>query len=123
MIPSLSPSKSPDFLAAPLRASARTLNAVAAFVRAAWKARRHRRDVARLLHLDDTGLADIGLTRADVAWALAGAPFDDPSTRLRVMAVERRAARRAMVREGLAGLAGERGVPRPSPVRIRDTIA
>lgn len=119
MASSMSSSKSPvtvAVLAAALRAN---LNAAVAFVRATWKARRHRRDVGRLLHLDDVALADIGLARGDVCAALAGSPFDDPSSRLRILAVERRAARRAQVREWLE----ERSVtPRgvaPSPDRVR----
>lgn len=100
MAPSMSSSsKSPvtvAVLAAALRAN---VNAAVTFARTTWKARRHRRDVGRLLHLDDVALADIGLVRGDVFAALAGSPFDDPSSRLRIIAVERRAARRAQVRE------------------------
>lgn len=95
----MSSSKRHPIVAVLVRAAAANLNAVVAFVRATWKARRHRRDVARLLAFDDHALADIGLTRGDVLVCLAGSSFDDPSTRLRVLAVERRAARRAQARE------------------------
>lgn len=99
MIPSASPSKS---LAVSVRLAVVTAaNAAVAFVRAAWKARRHRRVVGELLAFDDHALRDIGLTRGDVAAALADAPFRDPSVRLRIFAVERRASRRGLARERL----------------------
>jgi len=93
--------KSPAPLAMLANAVRTNAGVVVAFVRATWKARRHRRDVVRLLQLDDHGLADIGLTRGDVVAVLAGSTFDDPSTRLRILAVERRAGRRAQARERL----------------------
>ena len=93
--------KSPAPLAVLARAFRANAGIVVAFVRATWKARRHRRDVVRLLQLDDHGLADIGLTRGDVVAVLGGSAFDDPSTRLRILAVERRAGRRAQARERL----------------------
>lgn len=99
MISSLSSSKSPIRVAVLLAAAGANLNAAVAFVRAAWKARRHRHEVTRLLAFDDHALRDIGLTRGDVLVSLAGPAFDDPSTRLRILAVERRAARRARSRE------------------------
>lgn len=75
----------------------------ASFVRAAWISRRNRREVAWLLHLDDHMLADIGLTHGDVVASLIATEpmFGDPSTRLRVLAVERRAGLRAQARERL----------------------
>lgn len=106
--PMSSSSKRPVTVAVPvaaLRAAAyAAVNAAVAFVRATWKARRHRRDVASLLHFDDHGLADIGLTRGDVVASLTGPLFDDPSTRLRILAVERRAAQRAQARDRLIAL-------------------
>lgn len=101
----MSPSPSHPIAAFPVRAFVAYLNAVGAFVRATWKARRHRREVVLLLAFDDHALADIGLTRGDVHVCLAGPVFDDPSTRLRVLAVERRAARRAQAREHVEHLA------------------
>ena len=95
----MSPSKRPvtiAVLAAALRAG---VYAAVAFVRTTWKARRNRRAVAGLLQFDDHALADIGLTRGDVAAVLSGPVFEDPSSRLRILAVERRAAKRAQVRE------------------------
>lgn len=92
------PSTAKPALVAVLAASARAfVNAAGIIVRSTWKAWRNRREVERLLHLDDHGLADIGLKRGDVTAALAGPLIDDPSTRLRVWAVERRAARRAQL--------------------------
>jgi uncharacterized protein YjiS (DUF1127 family) len=99
MISPMSFSKSPVRVAVLFRAVRANLNAAVAFVRAAWNARRHRHEVTRLLAFDDHALRDIGLTRGDVLVSLAGPVFDDPSTRLRILAVERRAARRARARE------------------------
>ena len=48
-----------------------------------------------LYRLDDRMLADIGLTRADVESALLEPVWRDPTRRLAVIAVERRAAMRA----------------------------
>ena len=115
-----SPVSSPkrhSFVAVHVRAFAANLNAAVAFVRATWKARRHRREVERLLAFDDHALADIGLTRGDIHVCLAGSLFEDPSTRLRVLAVERRAGRRAQMREIAAAYANER----PQPVSTRQT--
>ena len=99
MSPSLSPSKPPVTVAVVLRALRAGANAVATRVRAAWTARRHRREVANLLVFDERALRDIGLTRGDILVCLAGPTFDDPSTRLRILAVERRAGRRAQLAE------------------------
>lgn len=79
---------------------------VAAFVRTTWRAHVNRRAVNELLSFDDRALADIGITRADVAAVLSTQLFDDPSTRLRILAVERRAARRAQRREWIRDEAG-----------------
>lgn len=102
-------------LARALRAAA---NATVAFVRATWKARRHRREVIGLLHFDDRALADIGLTRGDLHAVLATSLFEDPSTRLRVLAVERRAARRAAARENLAACSVAPVRPVPSRASV-----
>ena len=59
---------------------------------ASW--RQHRRDAALLARADDRMLADIGLTRGDVYDALSGAPWNDPTSLLRVRALERRLSRR-----------------------------
>ena len=76
----------------------------AALVGKAWTLHRHRRAVRELWRVDDHMLRDIGLTRGDVAAALS-LPLDkDPSTRLRVLAVERRAAHRAQRREAIAAV-------------------
>jgi uncharacterized protein YjiS (DUF1127 family) len=107
-------SKSLVIVAVLVRALAANTNAAVAFVRAAWKARRHRREVGRLLALDDHGLRDIGLTRADVLLSLAGPAFADPSTRLRILAVERRASRRAGLREWKA--ATDEVAPKSEPM-------
>ena len=68
----------------------------------AWMRYRIRRAVRELLAFDDRMLADIGLMRGDVTAALAGPVTVAPSTRLRILAVERRAGSRAPRREVLA---------------------
>jgi uncharacterized protein YjiS (DUF1127 family) len=74
------------------------------FVRlaAAWRAARNRRSVGKLLDWDNRMLSDIGLTPGDVRSALASPMGDDPSYRLGVLSVERRAAFRANAAERLA---------------------
>ncbi|SHO64209.1 protein of unknown function [Pseudoxanthobacter soli DSM 19599] len=69
--------------------------AIAAFLEAA----RNRREARALLTMDDCMLRDIGITRGDVHSALASAPRRDPTARLRILAVERRAAAKAALRE------------------------
>jgi hypothetical protein len=64
----------------------------------------NRGDVLRMLDMDDRMLRDIGITRADITSSLAGPYSCDPSTRLRIFAVERRAGVRAQARERLAAL-------------------
>ncbi len=66
---------------------------------ATWRSVRNRRSVASLLEWDDRMLGDIGLTAGDVRSALASPLGDDPSYRLGVMSVERRAAFRATAQE------------------------
>jgi uncharacterized protein YjiS (DUF1127 family) len=66
---------------------------------AAWRAMRNRRAVARLVEWDAAMLRDIGLTEGDVRSALATPFGDDPSYRLGVLSVERRAAFQATARE------------------------
>lgn len=65
------------------------------FVVAFGKALMGRREVTQLLELDDRMLKDIGLSRSDVAGALASAWANDPSILLRLRSVERRALQRA----------------------------
>lgn len=53
----------------------------------------NRRAIYKLSLLDDRHLQDIGLTRADVTWAL-GLPMDvDPSTELNALVERKRAAK------------------------------
>lgn len=62
-----------------------TASAFAAAGRAianAWKVRRNRREIRQLLEFDDHMLADIGLSRSDVVYAVLSDRFDDPSGRL-----------------------------------------
>jgi uncharacterized protein YjiS (DUF1127 family) len=85
---------------------------------------RHRRAVRDLWRLDDHMLRDIGLTRGDVASALASPMGTDPTTRLRILAVERRAAHRAQRREAIAEAQGGRpldGAPGRTPTADRQT--
>lgn len=87
-------------------------------VKAMVRAWQNRRDVRALLEFDDRMLADIGLTRTDVTSALASPPDVDPSRRLRVIAVERRAAHRAQARERIAEVANSIGDPVADPSRM-----
>jgi uncharacterized protein YjiS (DUF1127 family) len=75
--------------------------ATAAIARVAglWRAARNRRSVARLLDWDDRMLRDIGLTAGDVRAVMALPASEDPSTRLGMLAGERRAAIRAQALE------------------------
>jgi uncharacterized protein YjiS (DUF1127 family) len=56
--------------------------ALGALLRAAWRRRRNRRVVAGLLEMDDHILADIGVTRSDIAIALSRQDIRDPSVQL-----------------------------------------
>jgi uncharacterized protein YjiS (DUF1127 family) len=67
---------------------------------ATWTALRNRRQVRRLADLDDHLLADIGLTRDDVAAAATVPIHEDPTRRLAATA-------------GMRGQAGECIVLRP----------
>jgi uncharacterized protein YjiS (DUF1127 family) len=77
-----------------------------------YLAMRNRREVAALLAADPGMLRDLGLTPMDVSCALAEPVWRDPSARLLVWSIERRAAQRAQLRDNLAGLARDpvRGV-------------
>lgn len=68
------------------------------------RATRNRFDVLQMLEMDDRMLRDIGLTRCDVTSALSSPVMIDPTTRLRIFAVERRAGNRAQARERQAEL-------------------
>ncbi|MBP0652039.1 DUF1127 domain-containing protein, partial [Mycobacterium tuberculosis] len=65
---------------------------------------RNRRSAASLMHLDSRLLADIGLTRRDVAVSLRGP--QDPSRYLQHLAEERRAGARRLAEERLARVLG-----------------
>jgi uncharacterized protein YjiS (DUF1127 family) len=56
----------------------------------AVRARRHRREAVALAKLDRRMLADIGITRADVADAFSEPFWEDPTALLRERAIERR---------------------------------
>ncbi|WP_246251613.1 DUF1127 domain-containing protein [Ancylobacter pratisalsi] len=64
-----------------------------------FKAFGRRRLIAELGEFDDHMLRDIGLTRSDLRDASSGPVWQDPTSVLVVRAVERRASRRALVRE------------------------
>lgn len=75
----------------------------------------NRRTALEMMHFDERMLKDIGLTRADVHASIIEPMGADPTVRMRVLAVERRAANRALAAERLAGLRAEeaaRGVER-----------
>lgn len=121
----MSRSKSSLVSAVLAAASGAAVTAVANLGRA-WTAHRHRRVVRDLLAFDDHMLRDIGLTRGDVTASLAMPVLSDPSTRLRILAVERRAGFRAQRRETIAALkatgSGNQDPANPATVRI-DTSA
>lgn len=97
-------SRSKSFLSVALVAASGVVANAVANIGRAWTAHRHRRVVRDLLAYDAHMLRDIGLTPGDVTAALAMPLLDDPSTRLRILAVERRAGFRAQRRETLAAL-------------------
>jgi uncharacterized protein YjiS (DUF1127 family) len=76
-----------------------------------WRAMRNRRAVAGLLDWDSHMLKDIGLTSGDVRSAMSGPLMVDPSYRLSVLSVERRAGLRAAARERLALARSPKVVP------------
>ncbi len=96
-------------------------NGVAVFTRA-WTILRHRREVHGLLTFDDHMLRDIGITRGDVVAALVTSGTRDPSTRLRVLAVERRAGWRAQRREAMAAF-GEGDATTDNPPATQGSLA
>ena len=67
-----------------------------------------RREIAALGRMDEWQLKDIGLTRADVEFALQQSAQKDPAYALQKLTSERRAADRAMARENLLGFQAER---------------
>lgn len=73
--------------------------AVWSLAMSAIERRRNRRAVAKLWEWDDRQLADIGLTRADLALSLALPVREDPSLRLMHWTLERRVARLQRQRE------------------------
>lgn len=87
---------------AALRAGLRTPARVVAGIVTAMK---NRRDVAQLLEAEPGMLRDLGLTPMDIRCALSEPMWRDPSARLLVWTIERRAAGRAAARENLNGLA------------------
>jgi uncharacterized protein YjiS (DUF1127 family) len=72
-------SRSSRVAAAPLFAG---LTGLASLVVEAFDRRRKRREIAELLTYDDFMLADMGITRDDVAASLLGDGLADPSSRL-----------------------------------------
>lgn len=64
-----------------------------------WNTWKNHRMMTKLVTLDDHMLKDIGLTRGDVRLASALPYSNDPTSRLRVLALERRASERAWARE------------------------
>ena len=94
-------SRSSSGFAATLAAMARV---VVRSIGRIFTAMKNRRQVASLLEADPAMLRDLGLTPMDVHGALAEPMWRDPSARLLIWSVERRAAARAAARENLLGL-------------------
>lgn len=82
---------------AALTARARDLALLVKSAARAWANRREAMTV--LARMDQRMLQDIGLTSADIHSALAEPVWSDPTVRLRLLAVERRAAARATAHE------------------------
>ncbi len=74
---------------AAVAAAATTLLAALA---GAWRRHRNRKAVTRLLELDEHMLADLGVTRGDVAASLHGSDYMDPSLQLARLRNERRSS-------------------------------
>lgn len=79
------------------RFSASTIAAAAASgiylaLAGAWRRYRNRKAVAGLLELDEHMLADLGVTRSDVAASLHGSDYMDPSLQLARLRNERRSS-------------------------------
>jgi uncharacterized protein YjiS (DUF1127 family) len=67
----------------------------------------NRRTALEMMHFDERMLKDIGLTRGDVHASIIEPMGADPTVRMRILAVERRAANKAQAAERLAGLRAE----------------
>jgi uncharacterized protein YjiS (DUF1127 family) len=84
----------------PAGAAPAATSVVATLIRL-WTRFQNRRDVTRLLALDDHMLKDLGIARGDVFEALSEPMVADPSELLAASASERRIAERARARESL----------------------
>lgn len=91
---SISPAaaKSGSMLKACVRALAKRISSV-------WNFWAYRRTMTQITTLDDHMLKDIGITRGDVQAATTLPYSDDPTSRLRMLALERRASELAWARE------------------------
>ena len=85
----------------------------------AWN---HRRQFASLGNLDDRMLADLGLTRGDIGAAVAEPLWRDPTVRLSVLSIERRAAERDYARWRNAKAAEVKAAAQPKG-RSRETCS
>lgn len=92
-IESLTPARITPAKVALVKVQAVMRTAFAAAV--AWN---NHRKLGELAGLDDKMLADIGLTRADVGMAASEPLWRDPTVRLMVLAVERRASEKEHAR-------------------------
>jgi uncharacterized protein YjiS (DUF1127 family) len=81
------------------------------WLKAFARARRNRRQAARLAQLDGRMLTDIGISRADLRDAFSEPFWEDPTALLRERALERRWSR-ALAREGAFGRLGADRPPR-----------
>lgn len=64
-----------------------------------WKRWQSHRTMTKLVTLDNHMLKDLGLTRGDVRLAASLPYSEDPTTRLKILAIERRASERAWAKE------------------------
>lgn len=89
-------------------------------VKSAYKRHRDRRMLREMLHWNNHLLADIGLEREDIRQALATGGSLEPTRRLQVIAVERRATARFDARRALR-LAAVDGNPVVRNTVVRNT--
>jgi len=109
----------PLALSAGLRASLALLALVTRWLKGVARARRHRREMRSLAGLECRMLADMGITRSDVADAFSEPFWEDPTSLLRERALERRVYRTTLSapREKRPAVAGFRRPPMDRPAR------
>jgi len=88
---------------APFRIARMARNAIVKLAKDVWRRADNIKQVRLLAEMDDHRLADIGLTKGDVRAAIRTSGRIPPMVRLRLLAVQRRAAARALAMDRVAG--------------------